>query len=147
MAPFNKAKDIIKKAVEWIKGLFPIKIGNLLGKIKLPHFGIKPKGWKPSDLMKGSIPTLGVNWYKTGGIFNSPSVIGVGEGSSAEAVLPLDQFWSKMDYMTNSIASAMQVGMASQNMPENIHITVELGGTKVGEQIVKLYDKTKKAVG
>jgi hypothetical protein len=31
--------------------------------------------------------------------------------------------------------------------PQQINITVELGGTKVGEKIVKLYDTTKRAVG
>ena len=34
--------------------------------------------------------------YKKGGIFDSPSVIGVGEAGS-EAVVPLDKFWEKLD--------------------------------------------------
>ena len=32
----------------------------------------------------------GVNWYAEGGIFNSPSIIGVGE-AGAEAVLPINK--------------------------------------------------------
>lgn len=147
MSPFRKAYDFIKGIVGFIKKLFPINVGKLIGKIKLPHFSISPKGWSPMDLLYGSIPQLGINWYKTGGIFNSPSVIGVGEGKSAEAVLPLDQFWSKMDNMTSALVAAMQVGFASQPAAGDVNVVVELGGTKVGEQIVKLYDRTKKAVG
>lgn len=147
ISPFKKAYEFIKKAVEWIKSMFPINIGNILGKIKLPHFGIKPKGWKPGDLLQGSIPTLGVNWYKTGGIFNSPSIIGVGEGKSSEAVMPLDKFWAKMDNLTQSIVSAIQLGLSGRAQAEAIDLTVNLGGAKVGEEIVRLYDRTKKAVG
>lgn len=55
-------------------------------KIKLPHFSIKGS----FSLNPPSIPTLGVDWYAKGGIFNSPSVIGVGEAGT-EAVLPIDK--------------------------------------------------------
>lgn len=137
--PFKKAWEFIKRVVDKIKALFPFKV-------KMPHFGISPKGWSPSDLLKGSIPKLGINWYKTGGIFNSPSVIGVGEGSSSEAVVPLDKFWAQMDNMTQSIVAAIQIGMSGMSTAGAIDLTVNLGGAKVGEEIVKLYDRTKKAV-
>lgn len=61
--------------------------------VPLPHFSISPKGWKVGDLLKGKIPSLSVNWYAKGGIFNSPSLIGVGEAGS-EAVVPLDKLWN-----------------------------------------------------
>lgn len=61
--------------------------------VPLPHFSISPKGWKIGDLLKGKIPSLNVNWYAKGGIFNSPSLIGVGEAGS-EAVVPLDKLWN-----------------------------------------------------
>ena len=43
-----------------------------------------------------TVPHLSVDWYKTGGIFDSPSVIGVGEAGT-EAVVPLDKLWNKLD--------------------------------------------------
>lgn len=46
-----------------------------LPKIKLPHFNIQGQ----FSLNPPSIPSFGVEWYDKGGIFNSPSIIGVGE--------------------------------------------------------------------
>lgn len=73
--PFRKAWEIIQGIVDKIKGFFPIKIGDFLGKIKLPHFSIEGK----FSLNPPSIPHINVDWYDKGGIFDSPTVIGVGE--------------------------------------------------------------------
>ena len=59
--PIEKARDIVKGVVDKIKGFFNFNIS--LPKIKLPHFGIQPKGWQIGDLLKGSIPKLGIDWY------------------------------------------------------------------------------------
>lgn len=61
MKPIEKARDFVKGVIEKIKGFFKFKVE--LPKIKLPHFGIKPKGWQIGDLLKGSIPKLGIDWY------------------------------------------------------------------------------------
>lgn len=95
-SPIETAKKIIKGIVDKIKGFFDFDFK--LPKIKLPHFSVKPKGWKFSDLLKGKIPSLGIDWYAKGGIFDGPSVVGVGE-AGPEAVVPLDKFWRKMDEM------------------------------------------------
>ena len=95
--PIQTAIDKVKAIVEKIKSIFPISIGKILSNIKLPHFSLS---WGSKDFGKlGSIkyPTgLNVNWYAQGGIFDSPSVIGVGEAGK-EAVVPLDKFWDKLD--------------------------------------------------
>ena len=59
--PFEKARDTIKTIADKIKGFFSGEIS--MPKIKLPHFTVKPSGWKIGDLLKGSIPSLGVDWY------------------------------------------------------------------------------------
>ena len=96
-SPITSAKEKVKSVIDKIKSLFSISIGRILSNIKTPHFSLS---WGSKDFGKlGSIkyPTgLNVNWYKTGGIFDAPSVIGVGEAGS-EAVVPLDKLWSKMD--------------------------------------------------
>lgn len=98
--PIKTARDTIKDIVDKIKAFFPINVKNLLSKIKipsipLPHFKLSGE----FSLKNKTVPKLSIDWYKTGGIFNSPSVIGVGE-AGAEAVVPLDKFWNKLDNMS-----------------------------------------------
>lgn len=76
--PFETAMAAIKAIIDKIKGFFD-NFNINLPHISLPHFSISPPGWKLSDLLTGSIPRLGIDWYDKGGIFNSPSIIGVGE--------------------------------------------------------------------
>ena len=60
--PIEKARDTIKGIVDKIKGFFSgMKIS--FPNIKLPHFSVSPAGWSIGDLLKGSIPKLGIEWY------------------------------------------------------------------------------------
>lgn len=94
--PIRKAKETIKGLIDKIKSFFKFKVS--LPHIKLPHFSISPKGWKIGDLLKGSIPHLGIEWYASGGIMNGPTIFGGGE-RGAEAIVPLDPFWNRLDDM------------------------------------------------
>ena len=71
MAPMNAAKQFVKGIIDAIKGFFGFTIK--WPKIPLPHFGIKPKGWEIGDLLKGKIPSLGIDWYADGGIMTKPT--------------------------------------------------------------------------
>lgn len=75
--PIRKAKETVKDVIDKIKGFFNFNIS--WPHIPLPHFSISPSGWKLGDLLKGKVPKLGIEWYDKGGIFDRPSVIGVGE--------------------------------------------------------------------
>ena len=93
--PIQTAIDKVKTIVNKIKGFFPINVGKILNGIKIPKFSISGK----FSLNPPSIPKISmdwVNWYKNGGIFDSPGLIGVGE-AGPEAVVPLDKFWEKLD--------------------------------------------------
>ena len=95
VTPIKSAVDKVKSIIEKIKGFFPINVGKILKGIKIPKFSISGK----FSLNPPSIPKISmdwVNWYKDGGIFDSPSLIGVGEAGK-EAVVPLDKLWSKLD--------------------------------------------------
>lgn len=61
-SPITTAKNMIKGIIDTIKGFFNFKVS--LPKIPLPHFAINPSGWKIGDLLKGSIPKLGISWHK-----------------------------------------------------------------------------------
>lgn len=92
--PINTAKALVKSAVDKIKSYFPFHIGKIMSGLKLPHFKITGK----FSLNPPSTPHIGVSWYAKGGIFDAPSVIGVGE-AGPEAVVPLNKLWDKLDAM------------------------------------------------
>lgn len=147
--PYRKAWELIKRIVDKIKGVFNFKFK--IPKIKLPHFAINPKGWKLSDLLQGSIPSLGIDWYANGGIFKKPTVAGVGDVRGGEAAVPLTDFYNRLDAMADSIVNgvSMALQMQSANAAGEITIPIYLypSGPKMGEETVKTYDKYKKILG
>lgn len=147
--PYRKAWELIKKIVDKIKGVFNFKFK--IPKIKLPHFAINPKGWKLSDLLQGSIPSLGIDWYANGGIFKKPTVAGVGDVRGGEAAVPLTDFYNRLDAMADSIVNgvSMALQMQSANAAGEITIPIYLypSGPKMGEETVRTYDKYKKIMG
>lgn len=103
--PLNAARDFVKGIIDTIKGFFNFNIS--WPHIPLPHFGIKPAGWQIGDLLKGSIPSLAIDWYAKGGIFDKPTITptvdglkGFGE-AGAEAVTPIDVL---LDYVRKAVA-------------------------------------------
>lgn len=86
--PIETAKNTVSGIIDTIKGFFS-NFHIQLPHINLPHFAISPAGWQVADLLKGSIPSLSIEWYATGGMFNGASIIGVGEAGT-EFVVPRD---------------------------------------------------------
>lgn len=83
--------------------------------IPTPHFSI---GWEDVNVLGASfkLPKFrGINWYKKGGLFSSPSVIGVGEAGK-EAVLPI-QNRKVMNLLADSIVSSMGSRLSRMNVP------------------------------
>ena len=97
-APITKAVTTIQNAINKIKSI--VNGAKLsLPHFKLPHFNISA-GKLPWGIGgKGTPPKISVSWYAEGGIFDSASLIGVGE-KGPEAVVPLDKFWNKLDNMS-----------------------------------------------
>ena len=47
-----------------------------------------------------SYPNLSVSgykWFAEGGVFNEPTVIGIGDSKGPEAAVPLDMMWRQLD--------------------------------------------------
>ena len=101
LAPIENLRDKVKGIIDKIKGFFSFSVS--IPHIPLPHFYISPSGWRLGDLLRGSIPSLGISWYAKGGIATNPSIVGIGEGTSDEAILPLDPFWKRMDKLAESV--------------------------------------------
>lgn len=91
------AKNAVSSAVSYIKGLFNFSWS--LPKIKTPHFYIS--GY--TNVLGVSIPSIGVSWYKNGGILDGAQIFGAAGGNllgggeaGQEAVLPLSHLWKQM---------------------------------------------------
>ena len=113
VTPIQNAINKIKSIISTIKGWFPINIGKIFSNLKLPHFTLSGK----FSLKDMTVPKLSVDWYKTGGIFDSPSVIGVGE-AGPEAVVPLDKLWDKLDKLQGETNIVINVNGANADPRE-----------------------------
>lgn len=106
---FDNFLTKIKNIVNTIKGLFNFTF--TLPKLKVPSFGITPRGWSVGDLLKGSIPKLSVNWNAMGGVFDKPTIMpygnslqGLGE-AGAEAIVPLENNTEWLDKIADKLAA------------------------------------------
>jgi phage-related minor tail protein len=97
----------------------------------LPHFSISPAGWKISDLLKGTKPSLSVRWFAEGGIVDTPTLFGAGE-AGAEAIVPLKTLWSELDKIAD--ATALNTG----NVTINVYARENQSPKQIAEEAVKL---------
>lgn len=128
-APISSALSTISSIISKIRGIFPLRLGKIFSGIQVPHFSISG-GKIPWGIGgKGVRPSVSVEWYKTGGIFNDPSVIGVGEAGS-EAVVPLGTLWNKFDALTSAVLNnnAAHAGTLS--------LIIQLDGKTIGQSTV-----------
>jgi TP901 family phage tail tape measure protein len=113
--PIESARDTVLNIIQRIKDTFAnLKI--TIPKPKLPHIEVDWRSVGIGDA-RINIPKFSLNWYKTGGIFDRPSVIGVGEAGT-EAVIPLDK-------MPGLIADALRDAMGGNQLAMAGGITVQ----------------------
>ncbi len=101
--PINSAVNLVKSGIAKLKSIIngaKFKLPH----IKLPHFKISGK----LSLNPPSIPKVSVSWYKQGGIFDSPTIAGIGE-AGPEAVVPLDKFWDKLDNLQGETSIVINI--------------------------------------
>ena len=65
------AKTTVSNAIDAIKGFFDFTFE--WPDIPMPHFTVSPKGWKAGDLLKGTIPSIGIDWYANA--MNNPMLL------------------------------------------------------------------------
>ena len=135
--PIQTAVNLVRSGINKIKSI--INGAKLkLPKIKLPHFTISGK----FSLNPPSIPKVGVKWYATGGIFDSPTIAGIGE-AGPEAVVPLDTLWNKLD----RIADASTGDNVTINVYASPGIDVKELAAAVEQRIVALQKQRRAAWG
>ena len=112
---FENVKNVVKGAIDKIKGFFKFNVS--LPKIKLPHFGISPSGWQIGDLLKGSIPKLGIEWYAKamdkGMIMNQPTIFGY--DSASQNFLAGGEAGSETVVGTQNLMDMIQTAVSTEN--------------------------------
>lgn len=123
--PIEAAKNTVLNIVERIKSAFNFKLkfpSISIPHIPLPHFRISGS-FNP---LKGKIPSIGIDWYATGGIFTGPSVVGVGEAGD-EAVVPLSNK-SRMAPFAKAVSDFMKddkdVPVYESRLPQRVTIEI-----------------------
>ena len=108
-SPLQRAKDTVSGIISKIKGFFPVNLGKILH-FSLPRISVSG-GKAPWGIGgKGTKPSFSVSWasHAAGGIFDRPTILGSGNTihefgeAGAEAIVPLDPFWKKMDEMIDA---------------------------------------------
>ena len=82
----NDAKDAVSRAIDAIKSLFNFQIS--WPHIPLPHFSVSGSP-NPLDWLTMGVPSISIDWYAKGGVFDAPTIIGIGE-AGREAALPMN---------------------------------------------------------
>ena len=105
-SPIESAKNTIMNIITTIKNAFA-NMRIEIPKPKLPHISVSTKYKSVGDI-RIPYPDFDLNWYKSGGIFDRPSIIGVGEAGT-EVVIPLDK-------MPGLIADALRQAMGGSHV-------------------------------
>ena len=129
----NKLKDTISK-FKWE-----------LPKPKLPSFSVSG-GKAPWGFMgQGSLPSISVKWNAQGGIMNSPTIFGMtgntllgGGEAGAEAILPLDELWNRLDNSFQQQNQALSRAIASSNNGSNrpVNVVLKVNDIEMGKVVV-----------
>lgn len=129
MAPINKMKDKVKGVIDKIKGWFPFNLGKII-KLQLPKIQLDKK--TVSVLGKSITYPTGFHisgWHKKGGIFTRPtlltgadgSVHGIGDVRGGEAILPLDEFWKRLENIGPVVINVYaNAGMSVTELAEEV---------------------------
>lgn len=134
--PINAAKNAVSNAVNKIKSILSAPLS--FPKIKLPHFKISGH----FSLKPPSVPSLGVDWYDKGGIFSSPSIIGVGE-KRPEFVGALEDLRQLIGDEMDKRSSTGEILITGNNF----QVREERDIKKIAEELYKLIKKDSRGRG
>lgn len=153
----NAARDAVDAAITKIKEFFGFKFE--WPKLTLPRFGITPEGWKVSDLLKGSIPKIGVKWNAEGGIFDEPTIFGTARGlqgvgeAGPEAIMPLSRLQEMLDWNSDKVLLQEMVNLLKDIKAKNSNVLLDgnklVGGVydRIDEMVAFKQRENEKAYG
>ena len=137
----DNAKSAVQSGVDALKSIFDFEWH--LPKLELPHINITG-GF---SLNPPSFPSFDVSWYARGGVFNSPSIIGVGEAGQ-EAVMPLERNTGWISILAQKLAERMPVN----NVPTGYSlpagdIVIQIAGHEFGRVAIQEINKEHERAG
>lgn len=137
----DNAKNIVKSGIDKLRSFFNFDWS--LPRIKLPHFNISGS----FSLNPPRIPSFSVDWYARGGVFNSPSIIGVGEAGQ-EAVMPLERNTGWISILAQKLAERMP----ANNVPTGYSlpagdIVIQIAGHEFGRVAIQEINKEHERAG
>lgn len=137
----DNAKSAVQSGVDALKSIFDFEWH--LPKLELPH--IKITGG--FSLNPPSFPSFDVSWYARGGVFNSPSIIGVGEAGQ-EAVMPLERNTGWISTLAQKVAERMPVNNApaGYSLPAG-DIVIQIAGHEFGRVAIQEINKEHERAG
>lgn len=157
---WGSISDWVGNKIDYLKGridAFKSAFANMFSGVKLPSFSfsgsLNPLKWETEG-----IPKIGISWHQAGGIFENPSIIGVGENGS-EAVVPIsnpskirpfaqavaEQFMSMLPDNNTNLAGA---GAGNVVITGNSFVIREEADiNKVAEQLYKLQERSRRGRG
>lgn len=137
----ENAKSIVKNGIDKLRSFFNFDWS--LPRIKLPHFNISGS----FSLNPPRIPSFSVDWYARGGVFNSPSIIGVGEAGQ-EAVMPLERNTGWISTLAQKVAERMPVNNApaGYSLPAG-DIVIQIAGHEFGRVAIQEINKEHERAG
>ncbi|MEG1906852.1 MAG: hypothetical protein RR178_05240 [Gordonibacter sp.] len=144
--PFGTLRDAVNNIINWWSEHFKLPEIQWPA-IPLPHPVVNPAGWQIGDLLKGSVPSIGLEWYAkamdNGMIMNQPTVFGynptsgsmmAGGEAGSETVVGTGSLMSMISRAANSerseqlleaILAALQAFMAKYD--PNLRIVADTG--------------------
>jgi phage-related minor tail protein len=144
LSPIRSAKDTVFGIIDSIKNAFAnLKIE--IPKPKLPHISVN---WKSVGIgnAKVSIPDFDINWYRTGGIFRNPAIIGVGEAGT-EAVIPLDKLPGLIsDALRDALGGRGALASAGV-VVQNMYVRDDQDIVKIARELYNLQQRTARGRG
>ena len=137
----ENAKSVVKSGIDKLRSFFNFDWS--LPRIKIPHFNISGS----FSLNPPRIPSFSVDWYAQGGVFNSPSIIGVGEAGQ-EAVMPLERNTGWISTLAQKVAERMPVNNAptGYSLPAG-DIVIQIGGHEFGRVAIQEINREQERAG
>ena len=134
---FDDAWKSVKKVIDKITGLFPLKLGKIFDNIKIPKISVSG-GEAPYGIAGfGKLPSFSVKWNAEGGILTQPTIFGrmgntlLGGGEAGnEAIAPVDVLQT---YVRDAVRS--ETGLIGRIMIEQTERLIDALGRMIPKDV------------